>query len=299
MKRVVKRTAIGLAVVVALLVVYGVAIEPRIRLDEPHMEVVIPGLGDELEGTTIAVFADLQVGMWWANHAMISRIAERAVELEPDAVLIPGDFVYGHSPDAAVQVDTAMDLLAPLFAADLPVFAVLGNHDHAAGAVQPLTEALEQHEVEVLHNRAARLDLTESEATDLHVVGIGAHRPDEARPDEAFDQVPEGAPRVVMMHNPTTYPEIGRDRAPLAVAGHTHCGQIALPGLPAWSYLELRSAERIVVDGFAPVAYGAEGNRLFVTCGVGFSLLPMRIFAPPQLAVFELVADSPRSSPSQ
>ena len=299
MKRVVIRVVIGLVVVLALLVVYGTAIEPRLRLDEPHHDAAIPNLGEELEGTTIAVFADLQVGMWWANHGMISRIAERVVELEPDAVLIAGDFVYGHTPDATVQVATAMDLLAPLFARDLPVFAVLGNHDHAAGAVQPLNEALERHGVEVLHNRSMPLGLTDIQDRDLHVVGIGAHRPGESRPEEAFAQVPPDAPRVVMMHNPASYPEIDEGRAPLAVAGHTHCGQIALPGTPAWSYLELRANERIVVDGFAPAGYGAEGNQLFVTCGVGFSLLPMRIAAPPQLAVFELVADAPRSSPSQ
>ena len=292
MKRVVMWIAIGVAVVLVLLVVYGTAIEPRVRLDEPHHEVAIPGLGQDLEGTTIAVFSDLQVGMWWANHGMVTQIAERVVELEPDAVLIAGDFVYGHSPDAAVQVDTAMDLLAPLFAHDLPVFAVLGNHDYAADAVEPLTEALEENGVEVLHNRAARLGLTGSEDSDLHVVGIGAHRPQESRPEEAFAQLPAGAPRVVMMHNPATYPEIDEGRAPLAVAGHTHCGQIALPGTPAWSYLQLRAEERIVVDGFAPAGYGAEGNRLFVTCGVGFSLMPMRISAPPQLAVFELTAEA-------
>ena len=296
MKRVVKWVAIGLALVLVLLVVYGTAIEPRLRLDEPHHEVAIPGLPDDLEGTTVAVVADLQVGMWWANHGMVARIAERLVELEPDAVLIAGDFVYGHSPDVEVQVATAMDLLSPVFADELAVFAVLGNHDHAADAVEPLTEALERHGVEVLHNRAARLELTGSEDTDLHVVGIGAHRPNEARPDEAFAQVPASAPRVVMMHNPATYPKIEEGRAPLAVAGHTHCGQVALPGTPAWSYLQLRADERIVIDGFAPVAYGAEGNRLFVTCGVGFSLLPVRISAPPQLAVFELVSGGPRSS---
>lgn len=296
MKRVAMWLAIGLAVVVVLLGVYGTAIEPRFRLDEAHHEVAVPNLGSELEGTTIAVFADLQVGMWWANLGMVSKIVERVVELQPDAVLIAGDFVYGKSPDATVQVDTAMDLLAPLFDQDVPVFAVLGNHDYAAGAVDPLTQALERHGVELLHNRAARLGLTGAEDADLHVVGIGAHRPQESRPEVAFAQLPAQAPRVVMMHNPATYPTIDQGRAPLAVAGHTHCGQIALPGTPAWSYMQLRAEERIVVDGFAPAGYGTEGNQLFVTCGVGFSLLPMRISAPPQLAVFELVADAPRSS---
>lgn len=92
------------------------------------------------------------------------------------------------------------------------------------------------------------------------------------------------------MHNPASFPALPPRSAPLSVAGHTHCGQIAIPGLPAWSYLALRAEERVVVDGWAPRSYGAEGNRLLVTCGVGFSLLPLRINAPPQVVIFELVA---------
>lgn len=75
----------------------------------------------------------------------------------------------------------------------------------------------------------------------------------------------------------------------MAVAAHTHCGQIALPGLQSWSYLALMSDEpQVVVDGFAPQDYGAPRNQLFVTCGIGFSLAPMRIAAAPQLVFFEL-----------
>lgn len=298
MKRAIKWIAAGLAAVFVLAGLYGAVIEPRLRLDESHHEVAIPHLGPELEGTTIAIFSDLQVGMWWANHGMVARIAERAVELQPDAVLLPGDFLYGKSPDAAVQIATVIDLLAPLLGDDLPVFAVLGNHDYAADAVDPLTQALEQQGIDVLQNRATRLGLTGSEATDLHIVGIGARQPRADRPEEAFAQLPETAPRVVMMHNPATFPEIEQGHAPYAIAGHTHCGQIAIPGLPAWSYLELRSEERVVADGFAPADYGAEGNQLFVTCGIGFSLVPMRLSAPPELVVLELTADASASSPS-
>jgi len=91
-----------------------------------------------------------------------------------------------------------------------------------------------------------------------------------------------------MMHNPTAFPRLGPGTAPLAVAGHAHCGQIALPGLPSWSYLTLTEQERVVVDGFATADYGSEGNRLFVICGIGFSLAPVRIGAPPQVEYIEL-----------
>lgn len=276
--------------VLAALVVYGTAIEPRLRLDERHYRAEIPGLPAEAAGTTVTVFSDLQLGMWLANTGMVERIVERTVELEPDAVLIAGDFVYGRSPDVPAQVDQAIELLEPLFHAQLPIYAVMGNHDHAVGAVDELSDALEPHGVTVLQNRAVPMRAPEAGQPELYVVGIGAHRPGLSRPDAAFEDVPDGAPRIVMMHNPASFPEIGADRAPLSVAGHTHCGQIALPATPAWSWLELREGERVVVDGFAPPEYGAAGNRLFVTCGIGFSLVPMRVAAPPQLVIFELAA---------
>ena len=101
--------------------------------------------------------------------------------------------------------------------------------------------------------------------------------------------MPDGAPRVVLMHNPASFPSLPPESAPLALAGHTHCGQIAIPGLPRWSWLELTAREQVVTDGFAPEGYGAPGNRLFVTCGIGFSIIPVRINAAPQVAFFELV----------
>ena len=52
-----------------------------------------------------------------------------------------------------------------------------------------------------------------------------------------------------MMHNPTAFADMPASTAPLAVAGHTHCGQIALPGTPRWSYLGLNEEERVVADG--------------------------------------------------
>ena len=60
--------------------------------------------------------------------------------------------------------------------------------------------------------------------------------------------------------------------------------------LGAWAagLMGLTEEEEIVADGFAPQGYGAEGNEMFVTCGIGFSLLPARINAPPQLLTLEL-----------
>ncbi|WP_369130969.1 metallophosphoesterase [Modestobacter roseus] len=286
MKRWIVRGLLGLLTVLVLLIGYGTLIEPRLVLDEEQESVEIPGLAAGAPPIEVAVLADMQIGMWWGNPGMSARAIARAVEAEPDVVLLGGDFVYHAGPDVEPEVETALELLAPLLESGIPTYAVLGNHDYASGAAEELTAALEGAGVPVLLNESEPVPGTGDDP--LHVVGVGPVRPGLVDVDQALAGLPEAAPRVVLMHNPASFPEMPAGSAPLTVAGHTHCGQIALPGLPNWSYLGLTEEEEIVVDGWAPEGYGADGNALFVTCGIGFSVVPVRINAPPQVVFFEL-----------
>ncbi len=217
---------------------------------------------------------------------------ETAVDAEPDVVLLGGDFVYSTDPSIDQQIDTLLELIDPLLDSDIPTHAVLGNHDHAVGAADELTRALQDAGVPVLRNQAvAVLGPVQDAARQLYVVGVGPDRPDLVDIDAALADVPSTAPRVILMHNPTVFDQLPAGTAPLTLAGHTHCGQVALPGTPDWAYLALTAEERIVADGWAPDGYGAEGNRMSVTCGIGFSVAPVRINAPPQIAFFELQPD--------
>ncbi|WP_299958730.1 metallophosphoesterase [uncultured Modestobacter sp.] len=280
------RAGLALLAVLVLLIGYGALIEPRLVLDEERETVELPGLAAGADPIEVALLADVQIGMWWANTGMVERAAQRAVDADPDVVLLGGDFVYDAGPDVDPEVATVLDLLDPLLESGIPTYAVLGNHDHASGAVTELTTALEGAGVPVLVNESVPVPGTGTDP--LHVVGIGASRPGVADPGQALSGLPADAPRVVLMHNPSAFPDLPADSAPLAVAGHTHCGQIALPGTPEWSYLGLTDEEEVVVDGWAPEDHGADGNALFVTCGLGFSVVPVRINAPPQVVFFEL-----------
>ncbi|MCZ2822832.1 MULTISPECIES: metallophosphoesterase [unclassified Modestobacter] len=286
MRRWFVRGGLALLAALVLLLGYGVLIEPRLVLDEDRYAVELPRLPAESAGLEVALLADMQIGMWWANTGMVERAVERVLEDEPDLVLLGGDFVYHAGPDVEPEVEAAMDLLSPLLDSGIPTYAVLGNHDYASDAAEELTAALEGAGVPVLLNESEPVPGTGEDP--LHVVGVGPVRPGLVDVDQALSGLPDDAPRVVLMHNPTAFPEMPPGSAPLTVAGHTHCGQIALPGLPRWSWLGLTEEEAVVADGWSAADYGAEGNALFVTCGLGFSVVPMRINAPPQVVFFEL-----------
>jgi uncharacterized protein len=279
-----KGIGLALGVLLVLLLAYGVLIEPRVILDEERFEVGLPRLTEADAGTEVAVVSDWQIGAFFDNDGTVEDAVDEILAAEPDVVLLGGDFVYSRDPGVEVQVARVRELAQPLADSGIPTFAVLGNHDHAAGMAEELTDALEEIGIPVLQNEAVPVEGTEG----LQVVGIGAARPGLADVDAALADVPDGAPRIVLMHNPSVFPELPAGSAPLTVAGHTHCGQIAIPGLPRWSYLQLTEQEEVVADGWAPPGYGAEGNAMFVTCGIGFSVIPVRINAPPQVVLFEL-----------
>lgn len=283
-------TAVSVGVLVVALAAYGVLVEPRLILEERRVEAQVPGLPDAWEGAQLAVFSDLQVGMWWDNVGMVERVVDRVVDLDPAAALLVGDFVYGGSA-VARNAATVGDLLQPLTDAGIPAYAVLGNHDYASGGADEVRAELEAAGVVVLENDAVALDADDG-GDPLYLVGLGATRPGRTDVDAALAGLADGAPRIVMLHNPAAFPRLPARTAPFAVAGHTHCGQVALPRTPEWSYLALMDDDEVVADGFAPADYGEPGNALFVTCGIGFSLVPARINAPPQLLVATLTGSS-------
>jgi hypothetical protein len=301
MWNVIKYVLLALAGLLVIGLVWGL-VEPY-TISEEQSEVELrdlPGVWRERE---IAIISDFQVGMWLDNTWTIRRIVDRLVEKEPSLVLILGDFIYKGGEVATGRIEKAAGLLAPLGEAGIPVYAVLGNHDYSVVSSHApdideeragkLAAALEEAGVTVVQNDSVAVlpfgaQGEEGEEGDaLYLVGIGAHMPEKDRPVRALEDVPEDAARLVMMHNPDTFAEVPAEAAPVAVAGHTHGGQVRLPFTPEWTYLTYLAEDNIHADGWIE-DYGKAGNRLYVNRGVGFSKLPLRINCPPEITLFTL-----------
>ena len=302
-----------------LLLVWGVGIEPRLVFVEDHT-VTIPRLPEEWKGRRIALIADPQVGIWLSNTDTVRRIVARLVEIRPVAVLIAGDFIYQPLKDEPEDVReafahrdfkkkpldelrTVADLLRPLHEAGIPTYAVLGNHDYGLTSItdesvgwlaRQVREQLQSIGIRVLQNEAVQLPRpgdgsARSAPSDLWLVGFGPEIPNEASIGAALAEVPPDAPRLVLMHNPDTFAKLPAQSAPLAMAGHTHGGQIRLPWLALRRLLGRVNQARPDMSGWID-DYGERGNRLYINRGIGFSRLPIRINSPPEITVFTLRA---------
>jgi uncharacterized protein len=285
------------------LFVWGVAIEPYLLTVTTPMA-VIPALPPAWVGQRVAVMGDLQVGMWMATTT-VRYAVEKVLAEHPTLVLLLGDFIYhpGQPPDR--EIATMVALLRPLPSAGLSVYAVLGNHDYAATSLQApknealaarVRQALEAIGIRVLVNEAVALPppsprhvpKIEAPPDDpLYLVGIGSDAAGVAAPEKAVSRVPGGAARLVMMHDPELFTKLPAGTAPLALAGHTHGGQVRLPFLPLQSPWQVSYRGQVQVSGWIE-GYGQPGNYLYVNRGIGFSRLPIRINAPPELTLFTL-----------
>jgi predicted MPP superfamily phosphohydrolase len=239
----------------------------------------------------IAVISDLHVCQPWTNLSALGRLVGKVNALKPDLTLIAGDFLASRKlPARRVPARRIVKALEPL-RAPLGVHAVLGNHDWWDCDIALATklernsvrEAIEESHIELLENRSVRLD----HGSGIWLAGIdtieprrGKGHPGRHDPAAAFAEVPEGAPAILLAHEPDYFAE-GDVRAVLQISGHTHGGQAVMG---RWR-------------PFTPSAHGArfawghvrdEGRHLVVSGGVGYSGIPVRLFQPPEITLVTL-----------
>jgi predicted MPP superfamily phosphohydrolase len=195
----------------------------------------------------------------------VRGVVDAVVDARPDLILLLGDHVADVTFGKHLEAGPVAQALAGLLRADVPVVGVLGNHDWYAGGwkVRAALEAaglpvLEESAVPVLDGR-------------LWIAGVGDLWEREPSVARALAHVPADAPVLLLTHNPDVIADVPPSVL-LSVAGHTHGGQVAVRGRPLHHVSE-RTANRWTRGWYAE-------QRLFITAGVGSSLIPLRSVTP-------------------
>lgn len=289
-------TAGGGGLVGALgLATYAVGVEPSM-VNVTRYRPRPPNWPDDMPLRIVAL-SDVHACEPWIGAARVRDICAKANALEPDIIVVLGDyragmrFKFEETPIAEWAAALAT-LEAPL-----GVHAILGNHDYWDDPEAQLRrdgptlaeEGLEAAGVPVYVNRAVRL---KKDGRGFWLAGLGdlvAFLPAWRRSGGRYgmDDLPgtlaqlgTDEPAILMAHEPDIFTDVP-DRIALTLAGHTHGGQVRLfghsPIVPS-SYGNRFAYGHIVEDG----------RHLIVSSGLGFSGIPVRFGVPPELLVVEL-----------
>jgi predicted MPP superfamily phosphohydrolase len=250
------------------------------RLRITRLDLPIPGLPPALDGLRLAQVSDLHVGPL-AHRGALREAFARVMALDPDVVCVTGDIADSPATDLAVWVPELARLRARH-----GVFVILGNHDREAGVEEVARALVRGTAWRLLRDEVAPVEIG---GARLHIVGLE----DRASPEEAHGlpallaTIPAGEPRIVLAHKPCVFEVAAVAGVPLTLAGHTHGGQMAFPGMP-----RLNPA-RFLMSSFDGGTYSRAGALLHVSRGLGVSGQRVRVGVPREIALVTLRAVPP------
>ena len=223
----------------------------------------------------VLFLADLHTGSHTDDVARLRDIIKFGAGLEPDLMCLGGDYVNamplggGRVPPTTIASILA-DIRPPLGS-----FAVLGDHDETYGA-DTISHALRAAGITVLVNETVSVGF---DGGEFSITGVTS---DAAMLHDLITPRGGNVLRLVLAHDPAAFALLPKNTACLMLCGHTHGGQIRIPLLGPLMNLSdapLRWTYGHIVDG---------KRHLYVTSGIGTSLVPLRIGIPPELALIEV-----------
>jgi predicted MPP superfamily phosphohydrolase len=263
---------------------YGYFIEPN-RLVVRHEEVSVKGWDPVFDGYRIAMIGDIHGGSNGGSVEKIRRVVETVNAEKVDLIVLLGDYVSERNSGLLMPASEVADDLAGLEAKD-GVLAVLGNHDFRYGDEKVAAE-LERVGYTVLQNEVY---IVSREKKGLRFLGLKDHfhvvtwAGFTADAKSAAEPTDGEGPLIVLEHSPDVMPHVTNENAisndlKLFLGAHSHGGQVWLP---------------IIGRPIVPSAYGQKyayghiadrGIDMFVTSGVGTSVLPFRFMVPPEIMI--------------
>jgi predicted MPP superfamily phosphohydrolase len=237
-------------------------------------QVLIPikNLKPSLEGFTILQLSDIHLRPF-TTPDLVKKAVEMSNRLRPDLVVLTGDYVW-RDQEAAFE-------LAPILAgldARYGVYSVLGNHDLWLD-VRIIKTAFTEAGLPLLINQGVELNAGNG---SLYLAGLDDGWSGSPDLKLALENAPAGAPVVLLLHEPDLVNQTSLDpRISLQLSGHTHGGQVRLPGKP--SFLTPHLGKK-----YDQGLFRVNQTWLYTNRGLGVISVPMRINCPPEITLLTL-----------
>ena len=196
----------------------------------------------------------------------LRKIIDAINKEEPDLVLSGGDYIKGHTKKNTLDINILAKELSTIKA---PIITVLGNHDCLYGK-EEVKRILEENGITVLDNSNTKFE-------NLYIAGVDDLKTGSPDIEKALAETQ--TPRILLTHTPDIYYDI-KENVDLILAGHVHGGQVSFP---------------LIGAPIVPSKYGSKfaggfinetNNKMFITRGLGTSILTVRFCSIPEIVVF-------------
>ena len=186
-----------------------------------RITIKITGLAACLSGTKIIQLSDLHYDGVRLSEELLTQAIDLSNQENPDLVVITGDFVTD-DPSPIEQLATRLQRLT----SKKGIYGCLGNHDLIPQTAKPIiVDALAKVDIKILWN-----EIVYPLGKQLAIAGLPDFWSREFNPEPILAQIPKHIPRIVLSHNPDSANVLQKLRVDLQLSGHTHGGQIVLPG---------------------------------------------------------------------
>ena len=259
------------SLIIASILIYARFIEPH-HVVVKHTDLTIDANFPLKNSLTVALIADLHIGLYSGKERQLEKIVNKINEEQPDVVVVSGDWTY--EPE-----DKLTDELRILRQIDCPIYSVNGNHDEQYPG--PPIQNLLRHALKV--NNVIDIEGQIVEFEEFRLIGVGDLWAGKA--DMRFmPHLPQDKPWVILSHNPDTIDMVpALPSRPLMLSGHTHGGQVELPWLTDYVM------KKVSILGHKKGLYRHEHADVFVTVGTGMVGVPFRFRVPPTIDIIELI----------
>jgi hypothetical protein len=249
---------------------YGRGRRNAAQVEVRHNVVKLKTLPSRFDGYSILHISDMHADM---SEEAMRRVIELVADLRYDLCVLTGDYrgkTYGSFEECLAGVASVRSHLRGM------VYGVLGNHDTIR-----MVPGLEATGIRMLLNEA---DVIARDDQQIHLAGIDdAHFYRVDNIEKAAERIPHGGCAILLSHTPEIYRQAAHAGFALLLAGHTHGGQICLPGsIP------------ITLDSALPRSLGSGAWRYhemagYTSVGAGSSIVAVRINCPPEITLHRLV----------
>lgn len=269
----------------AALGVCAFGLDGLVESNDPRLvklEIPLARLPEAFDGFTIAQLSDFHYDEHF-SAVPIRKAVEAVNGMKPDLIVLTGDFVTVPILERPIDRMRATKTAAPCAAilqalqARAGVFAILGNHDATADPTQ-ISGTLRDHGIRVLRNESIPL---EGGKNRVWLAGIADALRGEPDLGAAIEKIPASDARILLAHEPDFADEASLQPIDLQLSGHSHGGQVWIPGIGApW----LPPLSKKYPRGL----YRVGNLTLYTNIGIGTIRAPIRINCPPEITLITL-----------